>query len=50
MVALVDEVRENSHGVKYVRFSFAPKGQEPGKVFEAVSETEFRARFSKLQA
>jgi predicted Holliday junction resolvase-like endonuclease len=45
MVALVDEVRLNHKDVQYVRFSFAPKGNEPSRVFEAVDEKEFRERF-----
>jgi hypothetical protein len=45
MVALVDEVRLNHKDDLYIRFSFAPKGNEPSRVFEAVDEKEFRERF-----
>ena len=48
MVGLVDEVRLNAKDDLYVRFSYAPKGHEPSKVFEAVSEKEFRERFPKF--
>ncbi len=48
MAALVNEVRLNRKGDVYVRFSFAPKGQEPSKTFEAVTEKEFLARFPKF--
>lgn len=48
MSAVVDEVRLNRKSDVYVRFSWAPKGQEYSKVFEAVTEKDFRDRFPKF--
>jgi hypothetical protein len=45
LVALVDEVRLNHKDDLYIRYSAAPKGNEPSRELQVDDEKEFRERF-----